>query len=201
MRRLVHRPKAVFAHVGVALGRCEIDVTKEFLHDAKICSSIEKVCGERMSERVGVRGPARSAVDDPTHVSRTEWAQPPIQKRRSWVRDDGWPRRVHPGREGYRRWFADRNDSLLAALSENCQQLTGTIPRRIAHAAEFRDTQTTAVQQLEDCLILAVPCLVASGTIEQIGHFALREHARKSRPLCRCPDLLGGIEIDRSVCP
>ena len=42
--------------MGVDLCRSEALVSEQLLHDAQVCTSVEEVCGERVAQRMGVKG-------------------------------------------------------------------------------------------------------------------------------------------------
>ena len=62
MRRVVHLSQPLLADVSVQLGRREVAVAEQLLHDAKIGPAVEQMGGEGVTQRVRVGRRGRPAV-------------------------------------------------------------------------------------------------------------------------------------------
>lgn len=172
----MHRSEPVLAHMGVALGRGEIGVAEKLLNHTKVRPTVEEVGGEGVSEGVGMGRTGGSAIDDASDVAWSEGMQSPIHECGGRGVDKRGADNVDPRRQRRCCRLADRDDALFVSLAPDRHDLATPIPSAVGEPAQLGDPQPRAVEQLQNCLILAIPRIVATGPVEQIRDLALGQY-------------------------
>lgn len=80
MRRIENGAESLLADVSVLLGGAEVAVTKQFLDNTQVCTTVEKVGRKRVTERVRTSWLSRPMIDDPSDIARSESPTPPIDE-------------------------------------------------------------------------------------------------------------------------
>ena len=76
----VNNTEALFADMSVSLCGREVGVAEQLLDRSQIGTTVEKMRGEGVAQRVGVGGRRRPPVDDAPHIAGGEPCTPPVEE-------------------------------------------------------------------------------------------------------------------------
>lgn len=160
-------------------------MAQQLLNDTQICTAVEQVGRERVSQSVRVCRFEGPVIDDPAHVSRTESSSTPIEEDRVVRCLVGCeiPATLQPGGDGLGGRSTEWNHPLLRTLAPHDDGPTREVDIVAAETAEFRNTQPTAVEQFEHRIVAEADHGVVvidgrRGRVEQRSEFVVTQHPR-----------------------
>src|SRR5437016_9017424 len=112
--------------------------------------------GERVPERMGMRGIARSTVEDAPHVAWREPATSAVEERgvgRGPLAEEVCPAIGQPCPHRLDRRFAHRDPPLLVALAPHRHPPGSQLEVGWTQTTELGDPEAAAVEELDDCVV------------------------------------------------
>ena len=120
--RTVNVAHALTTDSGIDLGGSEIGVTQHFLHGTQIGTSVQKMSGKGVAQRMRMRRGHRSTIENASHIARCQLAACPIEEQRGRGRIGGDQARstvTDPAGDCLGGRLGDGHDPLLGPLAPN----------------------------------------------------------------------------------
>ena len=186
MRLEVHLAPAPVGDVRVALGRPEVGVPQHLLHRAEVGSALEQVRRERVAEEMRMdatgleAGPFGELPQDEECAGTGQRTAACVQEEVGTVAAvEVWAAEREIAPDGLGGRAPERNEPLLAALSQDTDDPLVDRDAALLEPRGFRDPQSGSVEQLHERAIAERARRRADGGVDESLRLRRRERARE----------------------
>ena len=186
MRLEVHLAPAPVGDVRVALGRPEVGVPEHLLHRAEVGSAFEEMGRERVAEEVRMdatgleAGPFGELPQDEERAGAGQRAAACVQEEVGTVAAvEVWAAEREIAADGLGGRAAERNETLLAALSQHADDALLDRDAALLEPRGLRDAQPGSVEQLHERAVAERARRRADGGVDESLRLRRRECARE----------------------